>query len=157
MLRKGWSIESKYWNELAALSSKYKITWRRASYNRQSLMVIPEMPGIYMLCADVPNPYLRDSGLDGFSSPLYIGRTWQYGGLRARLKSHMMNPQDSVKDVYRLTTNIYILYSICNDGNEKIEQIEDKLITVFGPPANRIKASISGKLRAMEKVKILGD
>jgi len=121
---------------------------------------MPEKPGLYMLCSKVPDKGLRDHDMNNLMTPLYIGRTWQIGGLRARVGDHISRPQESIQDVYKLTSDLYVLYSVCDCDHSVIEEIEDSLIVTFGPPANRMRAKvipIRAKFGKHEKVKVFED
>ena len=150
-LRAGWSKSNQDWKNLAKIIDKNEIKWNRIkNLSSNSVISVPESPGLYMLCSTPP-----ENNLDYFFTPLYIGKS---KSLRTRLLSHIRRPQDSVKDAYKISSKIELLYTRCNIN--ELDTVENCLIRAFGPITNMINAkspvevidNIKGNLGSFEKI-----
>ena len=80
---------------------------------------------------------LQEAKLSDLFTPLYIGRSKH---LKTRLTEHYVKPQRSIKDVYKITTSLEVLYTTCIEKN--LAEVENRLIRAFGPITNAINAKV---------------
>ena len=150
-VRAGWSKDKTDWKNLAHVIKKNEVSWTRIkSLSSNSIISVPDSPGLYMLCSSPP-----ENNLNEFFTPLYIGKS---KSLKTRLRRHIKNPQSSVKDTYMISKNIELLYTKCNIDN--LDEVENCLIRAFGPITNLINAksnvevidNINGNLGSFNKI-----
>lgn len=115
------------------------LQWRRSSFAPAELELLPECPGVYILCAvppDAPESFQQV----GLYNPVYIG---QAKNLKKRVfEGHWKRPCLNIRELRaHFKGELSLWYAAA--AREKITDIEDAMLFCFWPSANR-------------KIKILG-
>ena len=139
----GWSLRKSDWNSLSSMLSQtnQQLKWRQCPLEKIHRNIIPEEPGVYMLCLSPPycEQYF-DTELPIFNA-LYRGST---GNLRKRFNNYTRKQNISSDRAKYFLGNfaaiITFVYTTCSES--KMKQIEGRLIDAFGPSANGRRESI---------------
>ena len=157
-VRAGWSKDKEDWVNLSKCVKRNNIKWSiLKNFSKGSIIKVPDRPGLYMLCSKPPEN--RTPKLSDLFTPLYIGKSRH---LKTRLKEHISDPQPRIKDVYKITSTLEVLYTTCNE--KSLAEVEDCLIRAFGPITNLINAMgkvtelepINASIGKLEKIKPIG-
>ena len=143
----GWSLDQATWNLLPArLMASDR--WLSVRFSMADANSVPLVPGVYALCSSPPGRRRSNS-----SSPhnlfsilytaLYIGRT---ESLRNRFQQHCQHPSTEVRRI-RETFGNGVDFWYCRLLDQEVFMAEACLIDCFGPPANRIRGTISARIQ----------
>ena len=143
----GWSLDLATWDLLPErlIASDQ---WQSVRFSMSDANSIPLVPGVYALCSSPPG--LRRSNTTSphnlFSilyTALYVGRS---ENLRDRFQQHCQSPSTDVRRI-RETFGSSVDFWYCRLPELEISKTEACLIDCFGPPANRIRGTISARIQ----------
>ena len=108
------------------------LEWREAKFTAGGLEVLPDRPGVYMICARPPEAPVSFRKL-ALKNPMYIGKAED---LSVRIKQHFGRPDENIMELRKhFSTELFLWYAVADIAS--IEDIEDKMIFCFWPAANR--------------------
>ena len=140
-MRYGWNINSAPWER--AGKEIQNLEWKKVFLDPTQTFVIPEKSGVYLICGRPPVPIETDptKPLAIFYNVLYAG---QSGSLRARFDTHAKSTSPDLELAKKTFRNLDYWYALVE--NVDLNRIEDVLLDVLGPTANRINAPLRGRL-----------
>lgn len=108
------------------------LQWKRTRLTQGGLKLVPNRPGIYIICAKPPcvSASFRELGL---CNPMYIGKT---KNLSERIGAHLNRPDKNIEELREnFSAELSLWYAVADVRD--IESIEDGMIFCFWPAANR--------------------
>lgn len=135
-------ISREYWERMA--QSIRGLQWKRTRLTQGGLKLVPNRPGVYIICAKPPRVPVSFQKL-GLYNPMYIGKT---DNLSERIGTHLNRPDENIEELREhFSAELSLWYAVADARD--IESIEDDMIFCFWPAANR-------KIKIMGRVSIKG-
>jgi hypothetical protein len=134
-VRKGFAIEVDEWREHGVWVKRQNLVWKRIEFLKNALVKVPTKGGVYAICLTSRRYISNKSPWDCWSMPMYIGRT---GNLRNRFSNHVKGDYPATRELALRFSGLDFWYSIVEDA-ELQGRLEASLISLFGPPANRVQ------------------
>ena len=130
-LRFGWPLDRSDWDILPRdlLFSK---DWKSVIIGHHEAKLVPDRPGIYMLCASPPGMNPQGGPFSLLYETIYVGES---DNLQRRLRQHLNTPSPKVRAArmcYALSLRFW--YHLVE--MDRIKLVESLLIQCLGPPAN---------------------
>ena len=133
-MRHGWSLETKIWD--LATEELESLKWQRVPLERNFGSSVPSAGGVYMICANIPPQIGAGTLIKGLYNVIYIGSSLN---LKARLSDHLRGDRKRVVLARRTYRSLDFLYAVVPAATKQlVEEVETKLVLVFGPPANEV-------------------
>ena len=131
-MRYGWSLEIGDWQALR--NAIQHLEWRRAYLEHDYAARVPQRSGVYMICASTKNLPDGHKIMERFYTAIYVGQTIN---LRQRFNQHIPGAK-KVVSARRVFRRLDFWFS--NLEVSRLTDVEQLLISTFGPPANEINA-----------------
>ena len=141
----GWRIDPVPWASIPTGLSSSR-SWRAVGFTHMEAHVVPAEAGVYMFCASPVGirPAHDEEGalFSLLLTPIYIGRT---SDLHRRFIEHCRRPSPQVEAAREcFGMSMYFWYH--RREQDTIRNDEATLIDCFGPPANKRRETVVGKL-----------
>lgn len=146
-MKKGWSINIEDWQALEKVLLKSK-TWKSVLLTTNEQWLVPEVPGVYAICARPPigTKHDRKTLFRYLASPLYIGRSeWN---IKSRFLKHCQNKNPQLRRAKHCFRAVQLNFWFIELPRNYVKDAEARLIKCFGPPVNEREGTISGKVKS---------
>lgn len=130
-MRYGWHENPVAWQ--SAAQAIRDLVWSKHPLLAGYKTLIPHAPGIYLMTLKAANILDTASILELLQAPMYIGKS---KNLAVRFTQHMSG-LTGTKEFIRNFPQVMFWFAKVNDP--EMSRIEAELITVFGPPVNRVQ------------------
>ena len=139
-MRYGWTLEKHEWDLLLQVAEE--ISWSKTKLGQLYRNRVPKRSGVYIICAKIPR--FTQRFFKSLYNVIYVGKA-NKGTLHDRFLYHCKYPkQELVMARSCFGDNLEYWFAEMDPG--KVAELEARLIDCFGPPANRIRGHIPGKL-----------
>lgn len=139
----GWSLSKDDWRKLTDVLAN--VEWKMIQLHKLYQDSVPRSAGIYLITTDNKSIALRYRLPKGISTVLYVGRS---DCLRDRFKQHASDSERNNAQKNPLLNACRIAFGdlrywfalipeTVNNTGEWLKLVENSLITIFSPPANR--------------------
>lgn len=127
-MRHGWSLVQSDWQKLREQLAGH--TWRRAFLESDYVRSVPKTSGVYLICASTKTVPIDGRIMQLLYNAIYAGQALN---LNKRFRDHVRGYGNVIaaKMIFR---NLDFWY--CTLERENLSDIEQRLLTVFGPSAN---------------------
>ena len=133
-MRHGWSLEPEIWD--LATEELVSLKWQRVPLEKNLGSSVPSAGGVYMICANVPPQIEAGTLIKGLYNVIYIGSSLN---LKARLSDHLRGDRERVVLARGTYRSLDFLYAVVPGATKQVvEEVETRLVLVFGPPANEV-------------------
>lgn len=129
----GWRLDVEAWRRLAAACEGRP--WERTFLEPPYYSVVPNVAGVYVICASLNYMDLSSNLLDRLYNALYVG---QSRDLRRRFNEHVNGYRSMAK---ALVTFRRLDYWYTKVEASSLSFIEQRLIDALGPVANSINVT----------------
>lgn len=137
-VRKGFAFEPQIWRDRGRWVKNLDLPWRRVSFIKSSALQVSNRGGVYAICL-TSQRYVSDGApWRHWATPMYIGRSTC---LRTRFSSHVKGEYDATRELALSFRGLDFWFSIVEDL-EIQQKLEANLISMFGPPMNRVQPSL---------------
>ena len=139
----GWRLDRDAWECLQAVLAE--LNWFDLPFERLNAPSVPEQSGVYIICGRPP--IIMGRLCEVFFSVIYVGKSET--SIRSRFIVHCDNPDEGIKRAKRCyahsVTRLRYYYAVA--PQEKVAEVESRLIECFGLSANRQSGIILAKVR----------
>lgn len=145
MMRKGWSIESRDWEQLTRALEDAG-SWQSVLLTPNDETMVPTRPGVYAICAKPPNALgAGDSTVfHSLASPLYVGKA--ASSIRSRFRAHCRGDNPELRRAKQCYRRVSLRFWFIELPTAAVADAEACLIDCFGPPVNQRRGTISGRI-----------
>ncbi|MBL92274.1 MAG: hypothetical protein CMH56_10765 [Myxococcales bacterium] len=146
--RRGWAIGAADWSQTLKFISQYE--WKKKKFVKQQQRNIENAPGVYMVCASVPeiDGFEVAEVLKNFQTPIYIGHATDLGN---RFTQYMTNQDRKLRQAMATFGELNYVYTVMEGASKDLLMLtEQYLLNIFGPSVNVINAMSETR---MEKTK----
>ena len=134
-IRKGFAVDPGSWKVQGNWIKELNLNWRHVGFLRNADQAIPEQGGVYLICLK-STKFISDSKpWREWAAPMYIGRS---GNLRSRFNDHIRGNYPATRDLALRFRGLEYWFASVIDI-EIQEDLEARLIDLFGPPMNRVQ------------------
>ncbi len=129
-MRYGWHLNSDSWQALAA--AVMSCSWERAYLEADYAFQVPEVSGVYLICAGIKEIPIQGSVMERLYNAIYVGQTTN---LRRRFRGHVTGYRKVIeaKDAFRRLDFWFTKVEIAD-----LSRIEQLLLESLGPTANTL-------------------
>ena len=139
-MRNGWTLEKQNWDDLLIVLTGTK--WSRTKLDTLYKNRIPNRPGVYAICLNLGAMGFTQRPFKDIYEVIYVGRS--ESSVRTRFVSHCNKPVRGVREAKECFGN-NLEYWYTEVDQDKIREIEARIIQCFGPPANLKEESIPAR------------
>ena len=132
-MRYGWQLKHEHWRKLS--NNLVRRNWNRVTLLKREMNRVPEGSGVYLICSSPEHIPVSGEVMKRLYNVIYVGRAIN---LRQRFKNHANKPKSKIQiadDIFKKLDFWYV--PIDSSETAEIEQI---IISAFGPTANEINA-----------------
>ena len=145
-MNRGWSLDHRDWEALKQALPQPE-TWNSVLLAKNDQSMVPEVPGVYAICAKPPNATGPDRStmFHSLASPLYIGRS--ESNIKLRFLAHCRTSDPQLLRAKSCFHRVQLRFWFIKLPVNAVRNAEAWLIKCFSPPVNKRAGTITGTFR----------
>ena len=140
-MQHGWTFDKQKWDHLLTVVSGTR--WSKTQLDQLHRSSVPESSGVYAICVKLDIRNFNQCLFKALYEIIYVGKSAV--SLQNRFLNHCRRPERGIKQAKEcFGDNFEYWYTEVNP--DRVSELEARLIDCFGPPANRIRGTIPGRI-----------
>ena len=137
-MKYGWQLQKSNWLELKNALKKRE--WKRQNLLDEYAVEIPNVEGVYLICASPKDVSIEGDLMDRLYNAIYAGHS---SNLHSRFRNHVKG-YGNVKDAKRIFKRLDFWY--CEVNGSDMKRYEQILINTLGPTGNKINSTVKARI-----------